>query len=86
MISDKGFGELAKSVPKKEDLQELDMENFCLPGLGKGQTNVVFNSLRNICRYMYDYFEAQKDGKDFVYCQKDEETGKVIKVTIHEEK
>lgn len=35
---------------------------------------------------MYDYFEAQKDGKDFVYCQKDEETGKVIKVTIHEEK
>lgn len=86
MISDKGFGELAKGVPKKEDLQELDMESFCLSGLGKGQTNVVFNSLRNLCRYMYDYFEAQKDGKDFVYCQKDEETGKVIKVTIHEEK
>lgn len=36
--------------------------------------------------YMYDYFEVQKDGKDFVYCQKDEETGKVIKVTIREEK
>lgn len=86
MISDKGFGELANGVPRKEDLQELDMESYCLPGLGKGQTNVVFNSLRNLCRYMYDYFEAQKDGKDFVYCQKDEETGKVIKVTIHEEK
>lgn len=35
---------------------------------------------------MYDYFEVQKDEKDFVYCQKDEETGKVIKVTIREEK
>lgn len=65
MISDKGFGELAKGIPKKEDLQELDMKNFCLPGLGKGQTNVVFNNLRNLCRYMYDYFEAQKGWKGF---------------------
>lgn len=85
MISDKGFGELAKDIPKKEDLEELDMESYCLPGLGKGQTNAVFNSLRNLCRYMYDYFETQKDGKDFVYCQKDEETGQVIKVTISKE-
>lgn len=75
-----------KSILKKDDLQELDMENFCLPGLGKGQTNAVFNSLRILCNYMYDYFEVQKDGKDFVFRQKDEETGKVIKVTIHEEK
>lgn len=75
-----------KSLPKEDDLQELDMENFCLPELGKGQTNAVFNSLRILCNYMYDYFEVQKDGKDFVYCQKDEETGKVIKVTIREEK
>lgn len=75
-----------KSLPKEDDLQELDMENFCLPGLRKGQTNAVFNSLRILCNYMYDYFEVQKDGKDFVYCQKDEETGKVIKVTIREEK
>lgn len=36
MINDKGFGEL-KGIPKKEDLQELDMENFCLPGLGRGR-------------------------------------------------
>ena len=75
-----------RSIPKEDDLQELDMENFCLPELGKGQINAVFNSLRILCSYMYDYFEVQKDGKDFVYCQKDEETGKVIKVTIHEEK
>lgn len=73
-----------KSLPKEEDLQELGMET--LPGLGKGQTNAVFNSLRILCNYMYDYFEVQKDGKDFVYCQKDEETGKVIKVTIREKK
>ena len=75
-----------KSLTRQEDLQELDMENFCFPGLGKGQTNAVFNSLQILCRYMYDYFEVQKDRKDFVYCQKDGETGKVIKVTIHEEK
>lgn len=75
-----------KSLPNEDDLQELDMENFCLPELGKGQTNAVFNSLRILCNYMYDYFEVQKDEKDFVYCQKDEETGKVIKVTIREEK
>lgn len=72
-------------TPKKEDLEELDMESFCLPGLGKGQTNGVFNSLRNLCTYMYNFFEANNDGKDFVYCQKNEETGEVIKVTVYRE-
>ena len=32
-------------TPKKEDLEELDMESFCLPGLGKGQTKAVFRIL-----------------------------------------
>lgn len=39
-----------KSLPNEDDLQELDMENFCLPELGKGQTNAVFNSLRILCK------------------------------------
>lgn len=68
--------------PKKEDVVELDMDKYCLPGLGNPQTELVFSYLKRLCRYMYKFFEANDDGKDFVYNQKNEATGEIFTVTI----
>ena len=65
-----------------EDQKELDMETYQLPGLDKPSTNGVFNCLNALCKYMETFFEVNNDGKDFVFKQIDEKTGKTITITI----
>ena len=65
-----------------EDQKELDMEAYQLPGLDKPSTNGVFNCLNALCKYMETFFEVNNDGKDFVFKQIVEKTGKTITITI----
>lgn len=74
------MSKIADKLGLKE--KELDMNTYQLPGLDKPSTNGVFNCLNMLCKYMETFFEVNNDGKDFIFKQMDEETGKVITITI----
>ena len=68
--------------PNEKDMEKLDMENYTIPGLDKPATNAVFNCLNYLCHYIRDFFEAEKEGKDFVYNHAFEDIDEVLTVTI----
>lgn len=75
-----------KEMPNGEQAEALDMESYVIPGLDKNATNAVFNCLNYLCHYIRDFFEAQGDGKDFVYNHAFEDIDEVLTVTVKRQK
>ena len=74
------MSKIADKLGVKE--KKIDMDTYQLPGLDKPSTNGVFNCLNALCKYMETFFEVNNDGKDFIFKQIDEKTGKIITITI----
>lgn len=74
------MSKIADKLGVKE--KKIDMDTYQLPGLDKPSTNGVFNCLNALCKYMETFFEVNNDGKDFIFKQVDEKTGKIITITI----
>lgn len=74
------MSKIADKLGVKE--KKIDMDTYQLPGLDKPSTNGVFNCLNALCKYIETFFEVNNDGKDFIFKQVDEKTGKIITITI----
>lgn len=74
------MSKIADKLGVKE--KKIDMDTYQLPGLDKPSTNGVFNCLNALCKYMETFFEVNNDGKDFIFKQVNEKTGKIITITI----
>jgi hypothetical protein len=74
------MSKIADKLGVKE--KKIDIDTYQLPGLDKPSTNGVFNCLNALCKYMETFFEVNNDGKDFIFKQVNEKTGKTITITI----
>ena len=78
------MSKIADKLGVKE--KKIDIDTYQLPGLDKPSTNGVFNCLNALYKYMETFFEVNNDGKDFIFKQVDEKTGKTITITIVQSK